>query len=391
MNSLIAPSDNLILFAVVTGAAAFGIYSEHKKWFGKLSGILVTMISMSILSVTGLIPAASDPDVDVPVYNLVFDFFIPLAIPLLLFSSDITKIIKESGRLLLAYIIGAAGVILGSLIAFWLIDLGADSNKTAGVIAATLIGGSVNFIATAEILNFSTNPLFTATIAVDNLVSNLFTLFLILVPSLSFLSRFYYKRKNTETTDVKYKPEENSKNIPPNIERIALSVFTAALIVAVSSFIAPYIQNRINTDLNLTVLLITFFSVVAVNIFPRYFKNLADTSFIIGLWLMYVFLAVIGAATNLSQIFNIGPSVLLFYTLILIFHFIFMTILAKLFKLDVYEVVIASAANVMGPSVAAPMAASMGQKRLIMPGILTGILGYIIGTFIGVSLALMIV
>jgi uncharacterized membrane protein len=72
----------------------------------------------------------------------------------------------------------------------------------------------------------------------------------------------------------------------------------------------------------------------------------------------------------------------------MIFHFVFLLSLAKLFKLDVYEVVISSAANIMGPSVAAPMAASMGQKKLVTPGILVGILGYVIGTFIGVSIAL---
>ncbi|MBC8004265.1 MAG: DUF819 family protein, partial [Verrucomicrobia bacterium] len=61
---------------------------------------------------------------------------------------------------------------------------------------------------------------------------------------------------------------------------------------------------------------------------------------------------------------------------------------AKLFKFDVYEVIISSSANIMGPSVAAPMAASLGQKKLITPAILVGILGYVIGTFIGVSIAM---
>lgn len=103
--------------------------------------------------------------------------------------------------------------------------------------------------------------------------------------------------------------------------------------------------------------------------------------------MMYIFLAVIGAATNIHQIFEIGPAILAFYLTIMLFHFVFLLALAKLFKLDVYEVVISSAANIMGPSVAAPMAASMGQKKLVTPGILVGILGYIIGTFIGVSIA----
>src|SRR5690606_17744146 len=106
MQSFISPDNNIVLLFIVFGAAAFGIYSEHKKWFGKVSGILVTMISMSVLSMTGIIPVASNPDIKVDVYNMVFSYFIPVAIPLMLFSSNLIKIITESGKLLTAFIIG---------------------------------------------------------------------------------------------------------------------------------------------------------------------------------------------------------------------------------------------------------------------------------------------
>lgn len=388
MNSIIAADNHLVLFFFVTGAAAFGIYSEHKKWFGKLSGILVTMISMSILSMLGLIPVASNPNVKVEVYDLVFTYFIPISIPLLLFSSNISKIIKESGKLLVAYILGAIGIVLGSLIAYSLFDLGEYSGYTAGVIVATLIGGSVNFITTAEILNFSSNPLFTATIAVDNFVANLYTLFMFLVPSLAFLMRFFVKPKKENSILATDKKEK--EKYPITMERIAVSIFIAALIAGSGSLIAPYLQNLINTPLNLSILVITVLSIAVANIFPKSLKALEDTAFSIGLWMMYVFLAVIGAATNMQDIFGIGLNLLWFYLTIMLFHFVFMLSLAKLFKLDVYEVVISSAANIMGPSVAAPMAASMGQKNLVTPGILVGILGYVIGTFIGISIAMLL-
>jgi uncharacterized membrane protein len=385
MHSLISPDNTMVLLFVVVGAAAFGIYSEHKKWFGKLSGILVTMISMSILAMVGVVPVASDPTITVDVYEMVFSYFIPISIPMLLFSSNILKIVKESGKLLVAYILGAIGIVIGCFIAYNIIDLGADSGNTAGVIAATLVGGSVNFVAAGEALNFSTNPLYTATIAVDNLVSNMYTLFLFLAPSLVFLSRFFVKpKKENEIADS----AAEEKAYPITLERIAVSVFIAALIAGVGSFISPYIQSILKTDLNLSILVITVLAVLAANFFPKLLKPLEDTAFSIGLWMMYVFLAVIGASTNLQQIITIGPSVLAFYLTIMVFHFLFLMALAKLFKLDVYEVVIASAANIMGPSVAAPMAASMGQKKLVTPGILVGILGYVIGTFIGVSIAL---
>jgi len=386
MNSLIAADQHFLVLMMVFAAAAFGIWSEHKKWFGKVSGILVTMISMSVLAMAGVVPVGSGTDVSVPVYDMVFDYFIPISIPMLLLSSNIIKIIRESGKLLIAFIVGAIGVAIGCFVAFYIIDLGEDAGNTAGVIASTLVGGSINFIATGETLNFSTNPYFSATIAVDNFVANLYVLFLFLVPALGFLARFFAKPKAENGQEQ----TESSTKTGISMEKMAISVCLAITIAAIGKWISPYIQNVLHTDLNLSILLITVLSLAAANLFPKRLKPLEDTAFSIGLWMMYAFLAVIGAATNLQEVLKVGPNLLLFYLIIMIFHFVFLLLTAKLFKLDVYEVIISSAANIMGPSVAAPMAASLGQKKLVTPGILVGILGYVIGTFVGVSIALVL-
>ncbi|WP_430815156.1 DUF819 domain-containing protein [Carboxylicivirga sp. RSCT41] len=384
MNSIIQADQHFLVLTMVVAAAAFGIWSEHKKWFGKVSGILVTMISMSLLAMAGFVPVGSGTGVSVPVYDMVFDYFIPISIPLLLFSSNIIKIIKESGKLLLAFIIGAVGVVLGCFIAFSFIDLGEDAGNTAGVIAATLVGGSINFVATGETLNFSTNPYFSATIAVDNFVANLYVLFLFLVPALAFLNRFWYKK----STGVEAVEQDEEQGSPVTMERIAISLFLAVAIAAGGQWLSPYLQSLFNTDLNLSILLITVLSLVVANVIPSRLRPLENTAFTIGLWMMYAFLAVIGASTNIYEVLKVGPSLLLFYLVIMFFHFVFLMALARLFKLNVYEVIVSSAANIMGPSVAAPMAASLGQKRMVTPAILVGILGYVIGTFIGVSIAL---
>jgi uncharacterized membrane protein len=384
--SLISPENHLVLFAVIVGAAALGIWSEHKKWLGKVSGILVTMIVMSVLSMTGVVPVASNPKLKVEVYELIFSYFIPLSIPMMLMGSNITRIIKEGGKLLVAFLIGAIGVVLGSIIAFYLIDLGADSGNAAGVISATLIGGSMNFIATGEILNFSTHPLFSATIAVDNFAANAYILLMFAVPSMTFLARFFVKPKVENLEEKERHPDEVT--YPITMERIAISVLIAAVVAGVGSLLSDLIQRVYATRMSMSILIITVLAVLMANLFPKKLKKIEDTAFAIGLWMMYVFLAAIGASTNLADMLQVGPAVLGFYMIIMFFHFIFLVSLAKLFKFDVYEVIISSAANIMGPSVAAPMAASLGQKKLITPAILVGILGYVIGTFIGVTIAM---
>ncbi|WP_430809322.1 MULTISPECIES: DUF819 domain-containing protein [unclassified Carboxylicivirga] len=386
MNSLIQADQHFLVLTMVVAAAAFGIWSEYKKWFGKVSGILVTMISMSILAMAGVVPVGSGTNVSVPVYDMVFDYFIPVSIPLLLFSSNILKIIRESGKLLLAFIVGAVGVVVGCFVAASVIDLGADSGNTAGVIAATLVGGSINFVATGETLNFSTNPYFSATIAVDNFAANLYVLFLFLVPALAFLKRFWSPTPVEPADEGK----EQGEQAPVTMERMAIALFLAIGIAALGGWLSPFIQHLIGTELNLSILLITLLALLVANLFPARLKPLENTSFSIGLWMMYAFLAVIGASTNIYEVLKVGPSLLLFYLIIMVFHFLFLTASARLFKLNVYDVIVASAANVMGPSVAAPMAASLGQKRMVTPAILVGILGYVMGTFIGVSIAIVL-
>lgn len=384
--SLISPENHLVLFAVIVGAAALGIWSEHKKWLGQVSGILVTMILMSVLSMTGVVPVASKPELKVEVYELIFSYFIPLSIPMMLMGSNITRIIREGGKLLIAFLVGALGVILGSIIAFYLIDLGADSGNVAGVISATLIGGSMNFIATGEILNFSTHPLFSATIAVDNFAANAYILLMFAVPSMTFLARFFVRPKVENLEEKDRLADEVT--YPITIERIALSVLIAAVVAGTGSLLSDLIQRVYATRMSMSILIITMLAVLMANLFPKSLKKIEDTAFAIGLWMMYIFLAAIGASTNLADMLQVGPAVLGFYLIIMFFHFIFLVSLAKLFKFDVYEVIISSSANIMGPSVAAPMAASLGQKKLITPAILVGILGYVIGTFIGVTIAM---
>ncbi|MGE5428923.1 MAG: DUF819 domain-containing protein, partial [Methylococcaceae bacterium] len=381
--SLITPDNHLVLFAVLVAAATLGIWSEHKKWLKQVSGILITMIVMSVLSMTGVVPVASNPKMKVEVYELIFSYFIPLSIPMMLMGSNIRRIISEGGKLLVAFLIGALGVILGSFLAFYLINLGPDSGNVAGVISATLIGGSMNFIATGEIMNFSTHPLFSATIAVDNFAANAYILLMFAVPSMTFLARFFVKPKveNLETIDR----NTNEEPYPITIERIAIVAMIAAAIASAGNLLSEIIQKIYATRMSTSILLITVMAVLMANLFPKYLKKIEDTAFAIGLWMMYIFLAAIGASTNLADMLHVGPAVLGFYLIIMFFHFIFLVSLSKLFKFDVYEVIISSAANIMGPSVAAPMAASLGQKKLITPAILVGILGYVIGTFIGVT------
>ena len=55
----------------------------------------------------------------------------------------------------------------------------------------------------------------------------------------------------------------------------------------------------------------------------------------------------------------------------------------KLFGFSLEEIIIASNANVGGPTTAAAMAVSKGWTKLVAPAMLIGTLGYVLGTYAG--------
>ena len=384
MNTFIASDNYFTLWAVLLASVAFGIYGEKRKWFGSIAGIVVTIILMSLLAMFHVVPSASDKDLEVPVYDFVFKYLIPIAIPLLLFNANLVKIIKESGRLIIIYLLGALGIVIGAVISFYLVPLGAEGFKIAGVFIATLVGGSVNFVAAAETLDFSTSSLFATSIAVDNFFIHFYIVFLFTVPFIKVLKKYFPDYTEAEETEAE-KLENNSGKANADLASIVYSLTIASIIAALGFWITPFIKKLFNTEINLTILIITLLITLAANIFPEILKKFEKTAFNIGMFFLYVFLAVVGAAANPKDVLLAGPGILLFAFFTVVIQFILLLIFGKIFKFSLKEIAVASCANVGGPATAVPMAATFKMRKAITPAVLVGILGYVIGTLLGVS------
>ena len=111
--SLISPENSWALWAILTGISALSIWLEQKyKWASKVTGCVLALLFAMILANIKVIP------IEAPTYDMVWGYVVPLAIPLLLYNANIKKIWKESGRLLIVYLISGIGTILGSVLAF---------------------------------------------------------------------------------------------------------------------------------------------------------------------------------------------------------------------------------------------------------------------------------
>ena len=73
------------------------LLEQRYQWASTISGAIIALVGAMLLSNFKVIPTSA------PVYDTVWDYIVPLSIPLLLFSSNILKIWKESRRLLFIF------------------------------------------------------------------------------------------------------------------------------------------------------------------------------------------------------------------------------------------------------------------------------------------------
>lgn len=98
--------------------------------------------------------------------------------------------------------------------------------------------------------------------------------------------------------------------------------------------------------------------------------------------MLYIVIGLIASHADFSQLFQ-APVYIISGFMILFFHGLIMVILAKIFKLDLFTMGVASLANIGGVA-SAPILAGAFNRALIPVGILMAVLGSLLGTYFGI-------
>ncbi|MEL7160257.1 MAG: DUF819 family protein [Bacteroidota bacterium] len=373
----------LLVLSLLCVSVVICEYLTQRTFLRHLGTALLVILFVAVLANVGVLPSASQGSV---VYNGIFRYLAPLSIFYLLLDVNLASIRRAGAPMLLLFTLGSFGTAVGALAGMWLIDgathFGELYPAIAGMFTGTYSGGSVNFNAVALHYNvMEEGVLYAGMTAVDNIVTALWMMVTLAVPVA--LRRFGKKPQVTatkvDTTDV----ERTSESVSIISLGVLLCVGLFALFV--SDALAGWLAT-LGVAVP-SILILTTLALVLAQI-PAFYRLPGGQ--IIGLFCVYLFLAVIGAFCELAalaQIGDLGWRLLLLVTTIVLVHGGLVFGVAALGKLDWDVAAIASQANIGGSSSALALAKSLGRMDLFLPGILVGALGNGLGTYLGFLVA----
>ncbi|MDH4049203.1 MAG: DUF819 family protein [Gammaproteobacteria bacterium] len=376
---LIDADQTFALSAVIMVIVAFGLWAETRPWGQQLGGPLLLLAIAMAASNLGIIPYSA------PVYGTIAGFLVPAAIPLLLMRADLRTIFSESGPMLIAFVLAASATVAGALVGVLLVDMGPLEAQIAGTVTSSYIGGSLNFVATAEAVGIKDSSIYVAGLSADAVGAVFFLILLMLMPAVRFI-RNAMPSKFIGHTVIAIGAEQqgdsgSQESGPFKLVNAAMGLAVSMVVCGVGAALTAFVGIE-----SLFILVVTALSLVVAN-FAKPIVRQVSSEFQIGTLFMYIFFVAIGAGANLGDVLGAAFPIVMFIVVMVIVHLGLLVVIGKWMKLDLAEVLIASNACILGPAPAAALAASKGWQPLVAPGILVGLFGYAIATFVGVALS----
>jgi len=369
-------NDPVYVLVILCLVIVLGVYAAKTKLGKKFGAALIIILLAAVLANLKLIPSASN---SIDLYTHIFKYVAPISIFYLLLNVNLTSIKQAGFPMVGLFLIGSLATTLGILLSWFILSpqnvLGVDGKVIAGMLTGTYTGGSLNFNAVALEYEFQEKGiLYAGTIAVDNVITTLWIIATLALPA--FLNRIW---KGTKVSKAK----TDLLNETPQEE---VGIDLTSLVWLTFLGITAYYVSDILSDFLTQVPSILILSTIGIALAQTKFVSKLKGSHHLGLYLVYLFCAVIGAYCELnavSELKEIGIVLFQFTGLAVLLHGMIVILIGGFLYRDWEMIAIVSQANIGGAPTAIALAETFDRKELILPAILVGTLGNALGSYLG--------
>jgi uncharacterized membrane protein len=351
------------------------------KWkvFDYLPPVLWIFAFPIFLSAFRVIPTSS------PTYTNFKAFAVPMFIILMLLDVDLRSTVKVAVRAVGVLVVGAIGVVIGGLVAFFFLrgELDSESWRGFGALAGSWIGGTGNLAAVAEAVD--TPPTMMGMVVIADTF-----IFILYFPVLFAAKRWAkgfsrFTRVTSEEADRLDRAIGEIEEKPTSVNFVdVLTLFGVGFLfiwlIGLLSGHLPTIEGVFSAKTWQILILTT----VALVLAATPLRKIPGTH-ALSMALVYVYLSMIGAQADIHEAAN-APYFMLAGLVCIILHLALVVLAARIFRVDVHLAAIASVAAI-GGAASAPVVAAYHRKELIPVSILLALVGYALGNYLGLAAA----
>ncbi len=372
----------LLLFYILFPALMIWLCSRVKL-LGKIGPIFLLYLVGIILGNSGILPEGA-----YSLQDILTSATIPLAIPLMLFSTNIRPSLVKST--LLATASGVVAVVVVVVAGFFILEsnlesgamVGDNGAKLAGLLCGVYTGGTPNLAALKMMLDVEEQT-YIIVHSYDMIVS-LSYLVMLLAFGIKMFRWILPVRKSEEVLDdepLDMVDEENYSEIftrhawLPTLRAVGLSLLIVGLSVGLA-FALTGEMSMVVIILSLTTLGLCASRVKSV--------RTTKTSFSAGMYLVLIFSLVVSSMADFAQMDFVGGAYILLYLVAVVFgSLLIQTLLSRLLRIDADTMIASSVSLINSPPFVPMICSAMRNRDVLVVGLSVGIVGYAVGNYLG--------
>ncbi len=363
--------------------ASMLVYIEAKsraKLFEYLPAIVILYFTVMTLSTLELWAKTDEVN---SAYNAFKSNLLPAMIFLMLLQSDIRKIFKLGKKILLTFFLASLSISLGFIVMFSMMNGFFEEGawRAFGALSGSWMGGTGNMVAIQSALELPDSKM-GYVLLIDSIDYAIWVMILLaLVP---FAKRFNQWTKADgdllEKLSSTLEREKEKKSI--NFPSLFMMLGLALMVSVIAQQVAPLLPTT--SFLTNTTWIVIFATLAGIGFGMTPLSKEASAEPLANI-MLYLIVALIASRANFSELTQ-APLYIMAGFMIIVIHASIMVFFAKLFKLDLFSLGVASLANIGGVA-SAPILAGAYHKALIPIGVLMAMMGYIVGTFMGLGVS----
>jgi len=368
------------------------------KWVSKIGtvilayaiGIVIALLNTAI----GFLPAAGTEGATFlsGVQKPLMSVCVPLAIPLMLFSSDFKLWTKSLPKTLIALAGGLFAICLAVVIGYLIFKepgygTADEFKKVAVMITGIYTGGTVNFTALSNIVHADPNT-YNITLAFEEIVT---------LPLIIFIMAGGYKvfRKLLPAKDETAIDVKNEKDIADStfenyhgmlkgktFGKMMLGLLLSIGMLAVGAGLSLLLLGKINELV--VILTITTLGIIAS--FSPKIRALPKT-FELGMFFILIFSVVVASMFDITKIDSSSLTIMWFILFVMLFSMVVYILICRCCKVGGDLFTVGYISLLCSPPFVPPVVEAMGNRKVLISGIAIGLVGYAVGNYLGTLFA----